>query len=150
MIDHDKFMKIALDEAQKAYAKNEVPVGAVIVKNGIVIAKAHNLREQSKKTTAHAEILAIEKANKELNSWRLDSCTMYVTIEPCPMCSGAIIQSRIKHLVYGAKEQKSGSHNSVLNLFQQGYLHQVNVSSGIMEQECSELVKKFFVNLRNQ
>jgi len=145
-----KYMKRALKEAKKAFNKNEVPVGAVIVYQGKIIAKAHNLREKSRRVTAHAEILAIEKANKKLKSWRLDNCTMYVTIEPCPMCAGAIIQSRIKNLVYGAKEQKSGSHDSVIKLFEQGYTHQVEVSSGIMEQECGGLISDFFKKLRKK
>jgi len=143
-------MKIALIEAKKAYDKNEVPVGAVIVHEGKIIAKAHNLREKSRRATAHAELLAIEKANKKLKSWRLDNCTMYVTIEPCPMCSGAILQSRIKQLIYGAKELKSGSHDSVVKLFEQSYTHQVEVSSGIMEQECGDLVIDFFKKLRKK
>lgn len=148
--NHTKFMKIALIEAKKAYDKNEVPVGAVIVHEGKIIAKAHNLREKSRRATAHAELLAIEKANKKLKSWRLDNCTMYVTIEPCPMCSGAILQSRIKQLIYGAKELKSGSHDSVVKLFEQSYTHQVEVSSGIMEQECGDLVIDFFKKLRKK
>ena len=143
-------MKIALKEAKKAYKKNEVPIGAIIVRDGKVIAKAHNVREKSKRAIAHAEIMAIEQANKALKSWRLDSCVMYVTIEPCPMCAGAIIQSRIKQVVYGAKDIKAGSHDSVVNLFEKTFNHKVKVENGIMETECSEIISDFFKRLRSK
>ena len=147
---HAKNMKIALKQAKKAAKKGEVPVGAVIVRDGKVIAKAHNLREKTKKATAHAEILAIEEANKKLKSWRLDSCILYVTIEPCPMCAGAIIQSRIKTVVYGAKYIKSGSHDSVVDLFDRPYNHKVNVVSGVLEDECGKIITDFFKKLRKK
>ena len=147
---HAKNMKIALKQAKKAAKKGEVPVGAVIVRDGKVIAKAHNLREKTKKATAHAEILAIEEANKKLKSWRLDSCILYVTIEPCPMCAGAIIQSRIKTVVYGAKDIKSGSHDSVVDLFDRPYNHKVNVVSGVLEDECGKIITDFFKKLRKK
>ena len=147
---NNDYMKIALEEAQKAYDELEVPIGAVIVCDNKIVAKAYNKREQTNKATGHAEILAIEKANETLNSWRLDSCTMYVTIEPCPMCAGAIIQSRIKEVIYGAKDHKTGSHESVVDLFDKPFNHQVKVSSGIMEQECSEILSKFFKELRKK
>ena len=143
-------MKLALKQAKKAYKRDEVPVGAVIVKDGKVISKAYNLREKTNLATGHAEILAIQKANKKLKSWRLDSCTLYVTIEPCPMCAGAIIQSRIKEVVYGATDSKSGSHSSIINLFDLPYNHNVKVEKGIMEKECSEIVSSFFKQLRNR
>lgn len=147
-MNHEKFMKIALKEAKKAAKKKEVPIGAVVVKDGKVIAKAHNLREKSNLATGHAEILAIEKANKKLKSWRLDTCTLYVTIEPCPMCAGAIIQSRLKQVVYGAQDLKSGTHQSVVNLFDKSFNHKVEVEYGIMEEECGEVVTTFFRSLR--
>jgi tRNA(adenine34) deaminase len=147
-MNHEKFMSIALKEAKKAAKKKEVPVGAVIVRNGKVIAKAHNLREKSNLATGHAEILAIEKANKKLKSWRLDRCTLYVTIEPCPMCAGAMIQSRLGKLVYGAQDLKSGTHQSVTNLFDKTFNHKVEVEYGIMEKECGEVVTEFFRKLR--
>lgn len=147
-MNHEKFMKVALKEAKKAAKKKEVPVGAVIVKNDKIIAKAHNLREKSNLATGHAELLAIQKANRKLKSWRLDRCTLYVTIEPCPMCAGAIIQSRIGKLVYGAQDLKSGTHQSVVNLFDKTFNHKVEVEYGIMEEECGEVVTEFFRKLR--
>jgi tRNA(adenine34) deaminase len=147
-MDHEKFMRLALKEAKKAAKKKEVPIGAVVVKNGKVIAKAHNLREKTNKATGHAELLAIEKANKKLKSWRLDSCVLYVTIEPCPMCAGAIIQSRVQKLVYGAQDLKSGTHQSVVNLFEKSFNHKVDVEYGIMEEECGEIITSFFRKLR--
>ena len=149
-MNHNKYMKLALKQAKKAAKKGEVPVGAVIVRDGKVIAKAYNLREKTHKATAHAEVLAIEEANKKLKSWRLDSCTLYVTIEPCPMCAGTIIQSRIKQVVYGAKDLKAGSVDSVVELFNLPYNHKVKVESGIMEEECGKIVSNFFKKLRNK
>lgn len=149
-MNHTEYMSIALEEAQKAYSKKEVPIGAIIVKDGEVIARAHNLRVETEKSTAHAEIIAIEKANEILGSWRLDSCTMYVTIEPCPMCAGAIIQSRISEVFYGATDLKAGSHTSVVNLFDKSYNHKVKISGGLLEKECGEIMSKFFQDLRKK
>lgn len=149
-MNHEYFMRIALDEARKAYKKNEVPIGAIIVKNGEVIAKAHNTRECDQSALAHAEIIAIQRANETLKSWRLDSCSLYVTIEPCQMCSGAIIQSRIENVYYGATDLKSGAHQSILNLYEFPFNHKVNVESGILEEECGELMTTFFKQLRNK
>lgn len=149
-MNHEKYMKKALKEAKKALNKGEVPVGAVVVCDGKIIGKGHNLREKTHKSTAHAEIVAIEQANKKMKSWRLDNCTIYVTIEPCPMCTGAIIQSRMKQVVYGASEAKSGSHHSVTNLFDQPYRHKVDVLPGVMEEECGEIVATFFQQLRQK
>lgn len=149
-MNHNKYMKMALKEAKKALKKNEVPIGAVIVRDNKVIVKAHNLRETNNLATSHAEILAIQKANKKLKSWRLDSCTLYVTIEPCPMCAGAIIQSRIKEVVYGARDLKAGAHSSVLNLFELPFNHKVNVKSGILEVESANIISQFFKNLRKK
>ena len=137
MQEKEKFMKKALQEAKKAYNKLEVPVGCIIVKNGEIIAKAHNLKETKYDTTKHAEILAIQKASKKLQSWRLIDCEMYVTLEPCPMCAGAIINSRIKKIYYGAKDEKTGAIGSVLNLLEDyKFNHKVEVESSILENEC--------------
>lgn len=149
-MEHLDYMAIALEEAQKAYSKNEVPIGAIIVKDGEIIARAHNLRVETEKSTAHAEILAIERANDVLESWRLDSCTMYVTIEPCPMCAGAIIQSRISEVYYGAMDIKAGSHRSIVNLFDKTFNHKVKITGGLMEEECGEIIKRFFHDLRKK
>ena len=145
----DKFMKIALKEAKKAYEKLEVPVGAIIVKDGEIIAKAHNLKETKYDTTKHAEILAIQRASKKLKSWRLLDCEMYVTLEPCSMCSGAIINSRIKKVYIGALDEKTGAVGSVLNLLEDyKFNHKVEVEKGIMKEECEQILKDFFKMLR--
>ncbi|MBP3502090.1 MAG: tRNA adenosine(34) deaminase TadA [Clostridia bacterium] len=144
-----KYMKLALKEAKKAYDKGEIPVGAVIVKNDVVIAKAHNLKEIKNDTTKHAEILAIQKASKKLNSWRLENCEMYVTLEPCSMCAGALIQSRIKKVYIGAMDYKTGACGSVLNLLKDfKFNHIVDVETGILSEECEEILKNFFKELR--
>ena len=149
MEKNEKFMKEALKEAQKAYEKLEVPVGAVIVKDGKIIARAHNQKETKKDTTKHAEMLAIQKASKKLESWRLIDCEMYVTLEPCSMCAGAIINSRIKKVYIGAMDEKTGAVGSVLNLFEDyTFNHKVEAEKGIMEKECQETLKKFFKELR--
>lgn len=142
-------MKEALKEAKKAYDKLEVPVGAVIVKDGKIISRAHNLKETKYDTTKHAEILAIQKASKKLNSWRLIDCEMYVTLEPCSMCAGAIINSRIKKVYIGALDEKTGAVGSVLNLFEDfTFNHKVEVEKGIMQKECETMLKDFFKMLR--
>ena len=146
---NEKYMKEALKEAQKAYKKLEVPVGAIIVKNGKIVARAHNLKETKNDTTKHAEILAIEKASKKLSNWRLIDCEMYVTLEPCPMCAGAIVNSRIKKVNIGAMDEKTGACGSKLNLLQDfNFDTKVDMESGILENECRELLQKFFVALR--
>lgn len=144
----EKFMEAALKEAKKAYEKKEVPVGAVIVKNGKIIARAHNLRETKNLSTAHAEILAIEKASKKLNSWRLVDCDMYVTLEPCTMCMGAIISARIKNLYIGALDPKTGACGSFVDLSKFKYNHIVNIFKGIMKDKCEYILKDFFKTLR--
>ena len=144
------FMKEALKEAKKAYEKLEVPVGAVIVKDGEVIARAHNLREKKQSATAHAEILAIEKASKKLNSWRLIDCDMYVTLEPCTMCMGAIISSRIKNLYIGALDPKTGACGSFVDLGTLKYNHTVNIFKGILADKSEYIIKKFFKELRKK
>lgn len=144
-----KFMKMALKEAKKAYEKLEIPVGAVIVKDGKVIAKAHNLKETKYDTTKHAEILAIQKASKKLESWRLLDCEMYVTLEPCSMCAGAIINARIKKLYIGTLDSKTGAAGSVLNLFEDyPFNHKVEIEKQIMQADCEKILKDFFKMLR--
>ncbi len=142
------YMKLALLEAKKAFDLGEVPVGAVIVQDDIVISSAYNLREIEKMATAHAEILAIQKACKNLGGWRLPRCTLYVTLEPCPMCAGAIINSRIDKVVFGAYDFKAGSCGSIVNLFDIDYNHKPMVIGGVLEDECVELLKSFFKTLR--
>lgn len=143
----NKYMKLALKEAKKAYFKNEVPVGAIIVKDNKVISKAHNLRETKNSSLAHAEIIAIQKACKKLNSWRLDNCIMYVTLEPCMMCSGAIVQSRIKHVVIGALDRKNGVVESICKIFDIDTTHKVSHEIE-NNKECSEILTDFFKELR--
>ncbi len=148
---NEKFMREALKEAHKAFDKAEVPIGAVIVRDGKVIARGHNLREVKNQACAHAEILAIEKACKKLKVWRLENCDMYVTLEPCAMCAGAILNARIKNLYIGAMEPKFGAVGSKLNLFKDFvFNHTVNVETGILEAECVQLVQEFFRKLRKE
>ena len=148
--DNIKYMKEALKEAKKAELINEVPVGAVIVKDGKVISRAYNKKETTNSAINHAEIIAIQKANKKLNSWRLLDCEMYVTLEPCSMCAGAILQSRIKKVYIGTMDQKTGSCGSVFNLFDDYKLnHKVDIESGICKDECEKILQDFFKNLRN-
>lgn len=148
MKNKNDFMAEALKEAQKAYHKGEVPVGCVIVYQNEIIARGHNLREKKQQSYAHAEMLALKKACKRLKTWRLEECDIYITLEPCPMCSGAILQSRIRSIQFGAYEQKFGACGSVFNLFQYPFNHQVLVEGGIMEMECKSLIQKFFKELR--
>lgn len=146
---NEEFMKEALKEAEKAYKKLEVPVGAVIVKDGKIIARAHNQKETKYDTTKHAEILAIQKASKELKSWRLIDCEMYVTLEPCSMCAGAIINSRIKKVYIGTKDEKTGAVGSKLNLFKDyTFNHNVDFDMGLKSEECEKILKNFFKELR--
>ena len=143
-------MKEALKEAGKAYNKLEVPVGAVIVKDGKVIARAYNQKEMKQDTVNHAEILAIKKASKKLGSWRLNDCDMYVTLEPCSMCAGALIQARIRKVYIGALDEKTGACGSVLNLLgDYEFNHKVEVETGILKDECENMLKKFFKELRD-
>ena len=145
----EKFMKEALKEAKKAYKKLEIPVGAVIVKDGEIIARAHNQKETKLDTTKHAEMIAIQRASKKLGQWRLLDCEMYVTLEPCTMCAGAIINSRIKKIYVGTSDEKTGAVGSVLNLFDNyTFNHKVEYEKGILQKECEELLKKFFKELR--
>lgn len=147
----EKYMNLAIKEAMKARNKGEVPIGAVVVKGGKVIAKAHNLREMKKQACAHAEILAIEKACKKLDAWRLEECDMYVTLEPCAMCAGAILNARFKNVYIGAMEPRSGAVGSIINLFEQyNYNHSVNYETGILGEECKKMLQEFFRELRNK
>ena len=149
MEQKEYYMKQALKEAKKAYKKLEVPVGAVIVKDGKIIASAHNQKESKTDTTKHAEILAIQKASKKLNSWRLIDCEMYVTLEPCSMCAGALINSRIKKVYIGASDQKTGAVGSVFNLLEDyTFNHKVEYEKGVLQDECESILKEFFKELR--
>ena len=144
-------MREAILEAQKAYALGEVPIGAVVVRYGEIVGRGHNQRETAKRAIAHAEILAIEDACKHLNGWRLVDCDLYVTLEPCLMCGGAIYQSRIVNLYYGAKDAKGGAFGSLYDLSEDTRLnHSVKTQSGILESECTQLIKQFFRELRNK
>ncbi|MDD3706430.1 MAG: tRNA adenosine(34) deaminase TadA [Clostridiaceae bacterium] len=146
---NDFFMKKALEEAQKAFEMDEVPVGAVIVRNGKIISATHNRREISKDATAHAEMLAIREACEILGSWRLIDCDMYVTLEPCVMCSGAILQARIERLYIGAMDPKGGAAGSILDLFEDYHFnHKTQVIKGILEEECGQILKKYFKEKR--
>jgi len=147
----ETYMELALEEAYKAFSTYEVPVGAVIVHDGKVIARGHNKRETLKDPTAHAEMIAIREASKYLNGWRLLGCTMYVTLEPCSMCAGAIINSRIERLVIGAKDPKRGWCGSVINLLNNtNFNHKVQVEYGVLEDKCSSILTDFFKELRNK
>lgn len=150
MMDSDeKFMREAIKQAKKAYAKEETPIGCVIVYEGKVIARGYNKRNEKKSTLAHAEISALHKASRVIGDWRLEDCTMYVTLEPCPMCAGAIVQARVKKVVIGSMNPKAGCAGSVVNLLcMEGFNHKTEIVSGILEKECSELMSGFFRELR--
>ncbi len=150
MKTNEYYMNMALKEANKALLIDEVPIGCVIVKDDKIIARAYNKKETGKNATFHAEILAINKASKKLGDYRLNDCTMYVTLEPCAMCAGAIISARIPNLVYGAKDPRYGAHESFINLFDFNFNHKVNVISGVLEDKSSKLIKDFFKELRNK
>ena len=143
------FMKKAIKQAKKAADINEVPIGCVIVKDGEVVAKGYNRRNTDHSTLSHAEITAIRKASKKLKDWRLEDCTLYVTLEPCQMCAGAIVQARIKRVVVGSMNPKAGCAGSVLNILQmKEFNHQVELVTSVLDEECSELLKDFFKKLR--
>lgn len=149
MRDEEKFMKEAIRQAKKAYAFREVPIGCVIVYEGKIIARGYNRRNTDKNTTSHAEINAIRKASKKLGDWRLEGCTLYVTLEPCQMCAGAIVQARIDKVVIGSMNPKAGCAGSVLNLLEMdGFNHKVEVERGVLEEECSTMLSGFFKELR--
>lgn len=147
----EKFMKQALLQAKKAKELGEVPIGCVIVQDGKVIGRGYNRRNTDKSTLSHAEITAIRKASKKLNDWRLENCTLYVTLEPCQMCAGAIVQARVKEVVIGAMNPKAGCAGSILNLFtMKQFNHQVQTTYGVCEAECSQILKQFFAGLRKR
>ena len=149
MDQHIKYMKEALRQAKKAYALGEVPIGCVIVYEDKIIARGYNRRNTDKNTLAHAEITAINRASKKMGDWRLEDCTLYVTLEPCQMCAGAIVQSRITNVVMGCMNPKAGCGGSVLNILEMPeFNHQVNVIRGVMEEECSQILQDFFKELR--
>ena len=149
MTDDEKFMKEALKQAKKAYAINEVPIGCVIVQNGKIIARGYNRRNIDKNTLAHAELSAIRKASKKTRDWRLEDCDLYVTLEPCQMCAGAIVQSRMRRVIIGSMNPKAGCAGSVLNLLQmQQFNHQVEITRGVLEETCSSMLSAFFRELR--
>lgn len=149
MVDHPGYMREALVEARKAYALGEVPIGAVVVLNGDIIGRGHNLRETLMDSSAHAEILAMREAARCLGDWRLTDATLYTTIEPCPMCAGAVVQFRVKTLVYGAADPKAGAVDSLVDLVRDPrFNHRVEVISGVLEDECAEIIRAFFRELR--
>ncbi|MBM7572486.1 tRNA(adenine34) deaminase [Aquibacillus albus] len=145
------YMKLAMEEAKKAEQLGEVPIGAVIVYKDEVIASAFNLRESLQTTASHAELIAIDKANEQVGSWRLEDCTLYVTLEPCPMCAGAILQARIPRVVFGAYDPKAGCVGTLLNLLDDSrFNHRAEVQGGVLEKECGLLLTHFFQTLRNK
>ena len=147
----EKYMKEAIKQAKKAYTLGEVPIGCVIVYEDKIIGRGYNRRTIDKNTIAHAEMMAIKKASKKMDDWRLEDCTMYVTLEPCQMCSGAIVQSRMKKVVVGCMNPKAGCAGSILNLLQmEEFNHQVELEIGVLEEECSALVMNFFKELREK
>lgn len=151
MTDDEKYMKAAIREAKKAYAIGEVPIGCVIVHNDRIIGRGYNRRIADKNVLSHAEINAIKKACKKIGDWRLEECTMYVTLEPCPMCAGAIVQARIPKVLIGSMNPKAGCAGSVMNLLdEKGFNHQVGIETGIRGEECSQMLTDFFRELRKK
>ena len=149
MTEDEKFMKKALHQAKRAAAIGEIPIGCVIVRDGKVIARGFNQRRSRKTTLAHAEMIAIDRASRKLGDWRLEGCTMYVTLEPCQMCSGALVQSRIDRVVIGTMNPKAGCAGSILNLLQMPeFNHQVEITTGVLQEECSRILQDFFKDLR--
>jgi len=149
--EHETYMRAAIEEAKKAAAIGEVPIGAVIVRDGEIVGRGYNLRETEKDPTLHAEMIAIREASAKLGGWRLIGCTLYVTLEPCPMCAGAIVQSRIEQVVYGAVDPKAGCAGTLMNLLEEPrFNHQVPVVEGVLAEECGQLLKDFFRSLRKK
>lgn len=149
--EDEKYMKAAIREAKKAYKLSEVPIGCVIVYEGKIIGRGYNRRKTDKNTLSHAELTAIKKASKVIGDWRLEGCTMYVTLEPCQMCAGAIVQGRIDKVVIGCMSPKSGCAGSIINILQMSeFNHQVEIEKGVLEEECSEMLSSFFVELRDK
>ena len=151
MTADEKFMREAIRQEKKAYALDEVPIGCVIVYEGKIIARGYNRRNTDKNTLSHAELIAIKKASRKLGDWRLEGCTMYITLEPCQMCAGAMVQARVTEAVIGSMNPKAGCAGSVLNILEmEGFNHQVNVRRGVMEEECSRMLSSFFRELREK
>ena len=147
----EKYMREAIRQARKAYAIGEVPIGCVIVYEDKIIGRGYNRRTIDKNTLAHAELIAIKKASKKMDDWRLEKCTMYVTLEPCQMCAGAIVQSRMERVVVGCMNPKAGCAGSILNLLQmEEFNHQAELATGVLEEECSQMMKEFFIELREK
>ncbi|WMT41094.1 tRNA adenosine(34) deaminase TadA [Paenibacillus sp. D2_2] len=148
---HDYWMGEAIAEARKAEAIGEVPIGAIIVRGDKIIGRGYNLRESSRDGTAHAEMIAIREASEHLDAWRLLHCRLYVTLEPCPMCAGAIVQCRVPHVIYGAPDPKAGCGGTLMNLLQEPrFNHRTELTAGILEEECADLLKQFFKKLRHK
>lgn len=149
-MDREYYMKIALELAESAAEAREIPVGCVIVdENGEIIGKGHNIRESTRNALGHAELMAISQACQQKRDWRLDNCTIFVTLEPCPMCAGAIINARIPCVVFGARDESFGSCGSVIDLFTERYGHHPSVYGGVLEKECAEIIREFFKKIRN-
>lgn len=149
--EHEKYMREAIRQAKKAYALDEVPIGCVIVCDGKIIARGYNRRNTDKNTLSHAELIAIRKAAKKLGDWRLEECTMYITLEPCQMCAGAMMQARLTEAVIGSMNPKAGCAGSVLNILEMdGFNHKVQVTRGVLEEECSQMLSSFFRELREK
>ncbi|WP_199623652.1 tRNA adenosine(34) deaminase TadA [Paenibacillus alkalitolerans] len=148
---HIHWMREAIAEARRAEAINEVPIGAVVVKDGEIIGRGHNVRESTADPTAHAEMIAIKEASKRLNAWRLTDCDLYVTLEPCPMCAGAILQSRIRRVIYATPDPKAGCAGTLMNLLQDPrFNHRTEVVAGVLQEECSSMLSDFFRKLRKK
>lgn len=148
-VQHEEFMRRALEQAKAAYALGEVPIGAVVVYNNEIVAKAHNWRETWRDPTAHAELLALQEASRRLGGWRLSECDLYVTLEPCPMCAGALMLGRVRHLIYGAKDSKGGAVESKMQVLRpEIWNHQPEITGGILADECGMILKDFFRGLR--
>ena len=151
MMDDRYYMQLALEEARKAAELGEIPIGAVLVHEGEVVCRAHNMRETWQSATAHAEVIVIEEACKKLARWRLSGCTLYVTVEPCPMCTGAVINARMAGVVFGASDEKSGACGGYCDLSKANILnHTFEVQKGVMENECKDILNRFFKDLRNR
>ena len=150
MTEREKYMSAALELAREAAAAGEIPVGCVIVKAGEIVGRGRNRREENRSALAHAEVEAIAEACKTLGDWRLEDCALFVTLEPCPMCTGAIINARVGEVVYGAKEENTGSCGSVINLFEENYGHKPRVYGSVLKDECAAVMREFFENLRRK
>lgn len=151
MMVHEQWMRAAMEEAKKAEAIGEVPIGAVVVRDGQIIGRGHNLRETTLDSTAHAEMIAIREASSALGAWRLLDCTLYVTLEPCPMCAGALVQSRLPRVVYGTADPKAGCAGTLMNLLQEPrFNHRVDIVEGVLQEECAAMLTDFFRRLRKK